>query len=246
MQRGLMIHTLKSLHMYLSLPLMFKLWVNLSLHSFHIHLTCLLQKVMKFSRRLARKMSCMRADDVQVPTHGGHRGEGSTSRQMPAIATPSASLARTRDPHDDNDDDDNDPPYDQHELTGSQLVDAPPPTQTQVSGTYQPKRPRNMFNQILETLMIMPRLSYGTCRVRPNAHAEVKGETFEVVATVTAPTLELPMSFLPRLAALVVQPSPSRPLDCACVLRGLYGLYASSCACVHSMDCIMDICELCA
>ena len=45
-----------------------------------------------------------------------------------------SSRARCRDDEDDNDGDDdiNDPTYDQDELTGSQLADAPQGTQTQV------------------------------------------------------------------------------------------------------------------
>jgi hypothetical protein len=44
--------------------------------------------------------------------------------------TPTSSRARNRDQDEDEEDD---PPYDQDELTGSQLGDAPPGTQTQVS-----------------------------------------------------------------------------------------------------------------
>jgi hypothetical protein len=70
----------------------------------------------------------MRAEDVHVP-HVPQPGVG-CSRQMAHIDTPTSSRARNRDQDEDEEDD---PPYDQDELTGSQLGDAPPGTQTQVS-----------------------------------------------------------------------------------------------------------------
>lgn len=97
------------------------------------------QKVLKCTRRMSRKLSCMKADDVYVPTRGGAHGEGTSSQPPATFDAPSSSRARRDDDDDDDDDDDEededwDPP--QHELPQSQLADAPPPTQSQVMLLY--------------------------------------------------------------------------------------------------------------
>ena len=76
----------------------------------------------------------MGAKDVQVlvPTSQGRQTH---TRQRAAIDRAESSHARCRDDEDDDDGDDddiNDPMYDQDELMGSQLADAPQGTQTQV------------------------------------------------------------------------------------------------------------------
>ena len=79
---------------------------------------------------MARKLSCMRAIDVQVPAPASQGWQTCTS-QRAAIDRAESSHARCRDDKDDDDGDDddiNDPTYDQDELTGS----APQGTQTQV------------------------------------------------------------------------------------------------------------------
>jgi hypothetical protein len=79
-------------------------------------------------RRMARKLSCMRAKNVQVPAQASQSRQ---TRTRAAVDIPESSQARRRD--EDNDDDDiHDPTYGQEELTGSQLEDAPEGTQTQV------------------------------------------------------------------------------------------------------------------
>ena len=63
------------------------------------------------------------------------QGRQTHTSQRVAIERPESSCARCRDDGDDDDGDDddiNDPTYDQDELTGSQLADAPQGTQTQV------------------------------------------------------------------------------------------------------------------
>ena len=83
---------------------------------------------------MALKLSCMRAEDVQVPPPASQGRQTHTS-QRAVIERPESSRARCRDDKDDDDGDDddiNDPTYDQDELMGSQLVDAPQGTQTQV------------------------------------------------------------------------------------------------------------------
>ena len=90
---------------------------------------------MTFSRCMARKLSCMRAEDVQVPPPRSHQGQQTHTSQRAAIDRSESSHARCRDEEDDNDggdDDIDDPTYEQDELTGSQLADAPQDTQTQV------------------------------------------------------------------------------------------------------------------
>ena len=82
---------------------------------------------------MARKMSCMRAEDVQVPPTRSHQGWQTHTRQRAAIDRPESSHARHRDDEDDDDggdDDIDDPIYEQDELMGSQLADAPQGTQT--------------------------------------------------------------------------------------------------------------------
>ena len=62
------------------------------------------------------------------------QGRQTCTSQRAAIDREGSSSARCRDDEDDNDgdgDDINDPTYDQDELMGSQLVDAPQGTQTQ-------------------------------------------------------------------------------------------------------------------
>ena len=69
----------------------------------------------------------MRAEDVQVPTPAS-QGRQTRTSQRATIDSAESSRARCRDDEDDDDGDDddiNDPTYDQDELTGSQLTDAP-------------------------------------------------------------------------------------------------------------------------
>jgi len=76
---------------------------------------------------MARKLSCIRAKDVQVPTPASQGRQTHTS-QRAVIDRAESSYARCRDDEDDDDGDDddiNDPTYDQDKLTGSQLTDAP-------------------------------------------------------------------------------------------------------------------------
>ena len=83
---------------------------------------------------MARKLSCMRAKDVQVP-HPTSQGRQTCTSQRVVIDRSESSHARCRDEEDDNDggdDDIDDPTYEQDELTGSQLANAPQVTQTQV------------------------------------------------------------------------------------------------------------------
>ena len=82
---------------------------------------------------MARKLSCMRAEDVQVPPPGSHQGRQTRTSQRAAIERLESSRARCRDDDDDDDggdDDRDDPTYEQDELTGSQLADTPQGTQT--------------------------------------------------------------------------------------------------------------------
>ena len=64
------------------------------------------------------------------------QGWQTRTSQRAAIDRAESSYARCRDDEDNDDEDDdddiNDPTYDQDELTGSQLADAPQGTQTQV------------------------------------------------------------------------------------------------------------------
>ena len=81
---------------------------------------------------MARKLSCMQAEDVQVPAPSSQGRQTHTSQRV-VIDRADSSRARCRDDEDDDDGDDydiNDPTYDQDELTGSQLVDPPQGTQT--------------------------------------------------------------------------------------------------------------------
>ena len=92
-----------------------------------------LQKVLTSYRCMARKLSCMRAKDVQVPPPGSHQGRQTRTSQRAAIDTSESSHARRWDEKDDDDggdDDIHDPSYEQDELTGSQLADTPQGTQT--------------------------------------------------------------------------------------------------------------------
>ena len=76
----------------------------------------------------------MQAKDVQVLALASQGRQTRTSQRV-AIDRVESSHARCRDNKDDDDGDDddiNDPTYDQDELTGSQLADAPQGTQTQV------------------------------------------------------------------------------------------------------------------
>ena len=71
---------------------------------------------------MARKLSCMRAEDVQVPSPGSHQGRQTHISQRVAIDRPESPHVRCMDDEDDDDggdDDINDPTYDQDELTGS-------------------------------------------------------------------------------------------------------------------------------
>ena len=84
---------------------------------------------------MARKLSCMGTEDVQAPAPAS-QGRQTHASQRAAIERVESSRARCRDDKDDDngdDDDINDPMYDQDELMGSQLADAPQATQTQVS-----------------------------------------------------------------------------------------------------------------
>jgi hypothetical protein len=94
-----------------------------------------LQKVMKFSHLMARKLSCMRPDDVQWQPR--QTGDGSHSRQPPAVHTGGSSRARPRggdttSGSSSSDDEGGDPTYGQEELWGSQLEDAPHATQVRL------------------------------------------------------------------------------------------------------------------
>jgi hypothetical protein len=76
---------------------------------------------------MAHKLSCMWAKDVQVTAPASQGWQTRTSQRV-AIKRPESSYVRCRDDEDDDDGDDddiNDPTYDQDELTGSQLADAP-------------------------------------------------------------------------------------------------------------------------
>ena len=77
---------------------------------------------------MARKLSCMGVKDVQVP-HVASQGPQTRTRKRAAIDRGKSSRARStvdEDDDDNGDDDDiNDPMYDQDELMGSQLADAP-------------------------------------------------------------------------------------------------------------------------
>jgi hypothetical protein len=88
---------------------------------------------------MARKLSCMRAKHVQVPTLASQGRQTRTSQRV-AIDRLECSCARCKDDKDDDDDGDdddtNDPTYDQDELTFSQLADAPQGTQTQVCVSF--------------------------------------------------------------------------------------------------------------
>lgn len=103
------------------------------------HFTChVLQKVMTFTRRMACKLSCMRAEDAQGPALDrpeGSRSRQTRSRHTAALDRPEGSRSRPRAKEggeDGSDDDSDDPPYEHDELRGSQLFDAPYPTQSQV------------------------------------------------------------------------------------------------------------------
>lgn len=109
--------------------------LTLTLHYFNYCICQFLQKVIKTCKRIACKFSCVQADDVMLappPPSSSRRASAGTL----AMDTPESSHARQRDDEDDDDedddDDDQDPTSGQDELTGSQLHDAPQPTQTQV------------------------------------------------------------------------------------------------------------------
>jgi len=53
-----------------------------------------LQKVLTSYRCMARKLSCMRAKDVQVPPPGSHQGRQTRTSQRAAIERPESSRAR--------------------------------------------------------------------------------------------------------------------------------------------------------
>lgn len=78
----------------------------------------------------------MRVDDVQrtyLEAEGSSRSRPSTL--MPTLALHLGGSSRSRPPQvddDSSDDDHEDPSYEQEELRGSQLFDAPHETQTQV------------------------------------------------------------------------------------------------------------------
>jgi hypothetical protein len=77
----------------------------------------------------------MRAEDVQVPLHEAPQGRQARSRKTPTIDRPEGSRSRPRAEEGDDgasDDDSDDPSYGQEELGGSQLFDAPDPTETHV------------------------------------------------------------------------------------------------------------------
>ena len=76
----------------------------------------------------------MGTEDVQAPAPAS-QGRQTHASQRAAIERVESSHARCRDDEDDDDGDDddddiNDPTYDQYELMGSQLADAPQGTQT--------------------------------------------------------------------------------------------------------------------
>ena len=74
----------------------------------------------------------MTAQDVQVPPQGPQERRQTRRRQRAAIDIPEGTRARCRDDEDNDGGDDasDDPPYEQDEMTGSQLADAPQATQT--------------------------------------------------------------------------------------------------------------------
>jgi hypothetical protein len=77
---------------------------------------------------MARKLSCMRAKDVQVAPPRSHQGWKTRTSQRAAIDRPSSSRVRHRDEEYDDaggDDDIDGPTYEQDELAGSQLANAP-------------------------------------------------------------------------------------------------------------------------
>ncbi|XP_066315293.1 uncharacterized protein [Miscanthus floridulus] len=91
------------------------------------------KKVMTSYQRMVRKLTCKRDEDVQVPPPAS-QGQQTRTSQRAVIERSKSSRARCRDDEDKDDEDDddiNDPTYDQDELTGSQLADAPQGTQTQ-------------------------------------------------------------------------------------------------------------------
>jgi len=156
---------------------------------------------------MARKLSCIRAEDVQVPAPAseGRQTRTSQSATLDKAESPRARCRDDEDNDDGDDDDINDPTYDQDELMGSQLADAPQGTQTQVhviSDYYY------RFGE--GPLPIQsPYVVYVLCRVRPNARDEVKDETCKDVP-VTALTLAVPISNRHIQADSVVLESPSR------------------------------------
>ena len=75
-----------------------------------------LQKVLTSCRRMARKLSCMRAEDVQVPPPRSQQGQQTRRSQRAVIDRPNSSRVRRRDEEDDDDggdDDIDDPTYEQ-------------------------------------------------------------------------------------------------------------------------------------
>lgn len=69
---------------------------------------------------MARKLSCMRAKDVQRPARERAQGSRSTSRHTPALDIPEGSRSRRRtagDDEDDSDDERADPSFG-HEVLG--------------------------------------------------------------------------------------------------------------------------------
>jgi hypothetical protein len=95
-------------------------------------MTCL-QKVLAFTRCMGRKLSCMRAEDVQVPLHRAPQGGEGSSRQARHTNRPEGSCSRAKADkvdEDTSDEDFDDPTYGQEVVGGSQMFDAPDPTQT--------------------------------------------------------------------------------------------------------------------
>ena len=133
-QGGPKVHTFKNLHGYYSYVYVLSNVPRTICMNFSFHMTWL-QKVMTFSRRMARKLSCMTTKDVQVPPQGPQERRQTRRRQRAAIDILEGSHARCRDDEDNDrgDDASDDLPHEQDEMTGSQLADAPQATQTQVS-----------------------------------------------------------------------------------------------------------------
>jgi hypothetical protein len=89
---------------------------------------------MKFTRRMARKLSCMRAEDVQRPARErfeASRAIATTSRHTAAADTPEGSRARRGTASSSRHTTTSSSSYSQDELEIGAMFDAPQVTQTQ-------------------------------------------------------------------------------------------------------------------